>query len=546
MLYPFFSEYIFQNRTASVISTYERASMALEESQYQQMLEQAQRYNEHLAGSQEKLTDPFNMKKDEANDLLYEQMLNTGGSDMMAYIEIPKINVALPIYHGTAPKVLSKGVGHLEGTSLPVGGQNTHTVLTGHTGLDQARLLSDLNEMEEGDIFCIYVLGACLKYQVFDIETVLPDDTDGLQIIKGEDIATLVTCTPYGINTHRLLVHGRRMEEGLADVVVFGENTEHGRDSQWQKRYQYAALIGGFLIIGIILIFSQDVFKIVGICLMISGTLLFISPELLQTIQKVKMQVVIQTYEKSEETQKQHQETSALYQKMLMYNQMIYREKQKGLDSLGADEAMENFEDEIIGVLEIPAMNQDFPIYAGATAAHMSEGVAVMKDTSLPVGGENTNCVIAGHRGYNRSKTFFKDIECLSAGDRIYIRNSWEELVYEVEKIDIVTPNDIDAVKIRHGEDMVTLLTCHPYGSNGKYRYIVYCSRVKGAEKDDRKREVSYAYKDHIVASDGQIYSLSSKDIQKEKYFRWFCAIILFLMVAVMKVKDIWRKRGQT
>ena len=390
------------------------------------------------------------------------------------------------------------------------------------------------------------MLGACLKYQVFDVETVLPDDTDGLQIIKGEDRATLVTCTPYGINTHRLLVHGRRLEEGFADVEAPGEKIEHSRGSQWQKRYQYAALIGGLLIIGIILLFSQDILKIAGICLMISGTFLFISPELMQTAQKVKMQIVIQTYEKSEETQKQHQEESALYQKMVTYNQTIYREQQKGLDNLGEDGAMENFKNEMIGVLEIPALNQDFPIYAGATSEHMSEGVAVMKDTSLPVGGEDTNCVIAGHRGYNRSKTFFKDIEYLSAGDRIYIKNSWEEVVYEVEKIDIVTPNDVDAVKIRPGKDMVTLLTCHPYGSNGKYRYLVYCSRVKDAGKDDRKKEVSYAYKDHIVASDGQIYSLSSKDIQKEKYFRWLCAIILFLIMAAMKIKDMWRKRRQT
>ena len=147
MLYPYCSEYIFQNRTASVISTYERASMALEESQHQEMLEQAQRYNEYLAGSQEKLTDPFQMKKGEANDLMYDQLLSTGGSDVMAYIEIPKINVILPIYHGTSSQVLSKGVGHLEGTSLPVGGQDTHTVLTGHTGLDQASLLSDLTEI---------------------------------------------------------------------------------------------------------------------------------------------------------------------------------------------------------------------------------------------------------------------------------------------------------------------------------------------------------------------------------------------------------------
>ena len=140
---------------------------------------------------------------------------------------------------------------------------------------------------------------------------------------------------------------------------------------------------------------------------MISGTFLFISPELMQTAQKVKMQIVIQTYEKSEETQKQHQEESALYQKMVTYNQTIYREQQKGLDNLGEDGAMENFENEMIGVLEIPALNQDFPIYAGGNSRAYVGGRGVMKDTSLPVGGEDTNCVIAGHRGYNRSKTFF-------------------------------------------------------------------------------------------------------------------------------------------
>lgn len=132
--------------------------------------------------------------------------------------------------------------------------------------------------------------------------------------------------------------------------------------------------------------------------LMISGTFLFISPELMQTAQKVKMQIVIQTYEKSEETQKSIIQGGmcSLYQKMITYNQTIYREQQKGLDNLGEDGAMENFKNEMIGVLEIPALNQDFPIYAGATSEHMSEGVAVMKDTSLPVGGEDTNCVIAG------------------------------------------------------------------------------------------------------------------------------------------------------
>ena len=242
-----------------------------------------------------------------------------------------------------------------------------------------------------------------------------------------------------------------------------------------------------------------------------------------------------------------------LYDAMSKYNKDLAKNGQSIVDAWSYEQQPIDLgslnidsDNPIIGYIEIPDMKIRLPLMLGASTPNLKKGAAVLSQTSMPIGGDNTNCVIAGHRGYNRSKTFFKDIECLSAGDRIYIKNSWEELVYEVEKIDIVTPNDVDAVKIRPGKDMVTLLTCHPYGSNGKYRYLVYCSRVKDAEKDDRKKEVSYTYKDHIVASDGQIYSLSSKDIQKEKYFRWLCAIILFLIMAAMKIKDMWRKRRQT
>ena len=141
----------------------------------------------------------------------YESMLNPDGSGVMGYLEIPKISVSLPILHGTGDEVLARGIGHLQGSSLPVGGKGTHAVLTGHRGLPSARLFTDLDQMEETDRFRILTLGEELDYEVSEIRTVLPENTRDLKILPEEDLVTLVTCTPYGVNSHRLLVRGTRV-----------------------------------------------------------------------------------------------------------------------------------------------------------------------------------------------------------------------------------------------------------------------------------------------------------------------------------------------
>lgn len=533
-----------------MISTYENQTAQLEETQYQNLLEEARQYNQKLVKEQERLKDPFNREQDTDKRVQYYQLLSTDDSGIMGYIDIPKINAALPIYHGTASDVLERGVGHLEGTSLPIGGTDTHAVLTGHTGLGQAKLLSDLNELEKEDVFYVCVMGERLCYQVFDIETVLPEDTDGLRVIKGEDIVTLVTCTPYGVNTHRLLVHGRRIDEKQTNLSENVDAAESTSDSKWEQRYKQAMIIGAILILCMFFLFSQDTFRIIGICLLVAGTLVFISPELMQVIQKARVQELLQTYEQSEESQNRARDDSGLYRKMSVYNQQIYSENQQGLtmpeDNDAASDETEGFEEEILGILEIPAMDQILPIYAGATTEHMAKGAAVMENTSLPIGGIDTNCVIAGHRGYNRSKTFFKDIEFLSVGDKVYIKNLWEKLTYEVESIDIVNPDDIDAIKIQPGKDMVTLLTCHPYGSHGQYRYLVYCRRCQDNQSEDstgRTEIKARVLKDEIAASDGKVYASSYRIIQKEKFFRWLCAGVLILLMVITEMKDIWRRR---
>ncbi len=211
---------------------------------YAQMLAVAQAYNEELAGSQIQLLDPFVEATDIEHDVNYEDVLSLDTSSIMGYVEIPVIDVYLPIYHGTSSTVLEMGIGHLEGSSIPIGGDSTHVVLTGHTGLNRAKLLTDLTALIVGDRVYLHILGDTLAYVVYEIEVVLPKETESLCIVDGEDLVTLVTCTPYGVNTHRLLVHCRRIdydrEDYSEDLIIGNQNI----DSPWLKAYKQAILIG--------------------------------------------------------------------------------------------------------------------------------------------------------------------------------------------------------------------------------------------------------------------------------------------------------------
>ena len=225
LLYPTVSNLWNRAHQSRAIATYTKQVEKLDDSQNKEMLKAARKYNKSLL----KKSDHWKLSK--KGKKKYESRLDVSGTGIMGYIEVPKIDCSLPIYHGTDEGALQIAIGHLEGSSLPVGGKSTHCVLSGHRGLPSARLFTDLDQMEEGDIFVLNVLGRKLAYEVDQIKVVLPDEMSDLEIVHGKDLCTLVTCTPYGINTHRLLVRGHRtkyIEETVVRVQKEAEKKETG------------------------------------------------------------------------------------------------------------------------------------------------------------------------------------------------------------------------------------------------------------------------------------------------------------------------------
>lgn len=217
LLYPTVANYWNQMHASRAISGYNTVVANMDDDQYQSMWQEAVEYNQGLDSSWSShfLTEEQYKR--------YETLLNIGGSGVMGFLEIPRMKVSLPIYHGSSEGVLQVAIGHLEWSSLPVGGSGTHCVVSGHRGLPSAKLLTDLDKMEIGDTFELVVLGNTLSYEVDQIRTVLPTEVDELNIVEGKDYCTLVTCTPYGINTHRLLVRGHRVIKETAEVRVVSE-----------------------------------------------------------------------------------------------------------------------------------------------------------------------------------------------------------------------------------------------------------------------------------------------------------------------------------
>ncbi|CDN36014.1 class C sortase [Bacillus thuringiensis] len=207
-LYPTISNWSATRAHYSEISSYDKKIKALQKKEVERREKEAAEYNKQVQISAKTFTDPFSEKK--SNHQAYADVLNLG--DVMGYIEISKINIKLPIYQGTSEEVLGRGIGHLDFSSLPVGGESTHTILTGHRGLPSAKLFTDLDKLCKGDLFYIHSLDKVLAYKVDQIKVVLPHETDDLQIVENKDYTTLITCTPYGVNTNRLLVRGERVE----------------------------------------------------------------------------------------------------------------------------------------------------------------------------------------------------------------------------------------------------------------------------------------------------------------------------------------------
>ncbi len=207
--YPVLSTLHNQLSQGRVMAVYDDELEKMTEEEIQRARQEAEVYNEQIAQSGPVLQDAFST--DSQEDPTYLGILNLNEDGVMGSLEIPKIHVYLPIYHGTSAESLRRGVGHLEGSSFPIGGESTHSILTGHRGLPQAELFTDLDQLEEGDVFYIHILEETLAYEIYEIETVEPENVESLTIQEGRDLVTLVTCTPYGINSHRMLVHAQRI-----------------------------------------------------------------------------------------------------------------------------------------------------------------------------------------------------------------------------------------------------------------------------------------------------------------------------------------------
>ena len=219
LLYPTVSDYINELHSSRAIATYDNTVSEMAPEDYTKELEAAAAYNAYLAGFSN--LSAAAMTETERDDSPYFDLLNIGGNGIIGAIKIPVVKINLPIYHGTEESVLQVASGHYLGSSLPIGGESTHAILTGHRGLPSAKLFTDLDRLEEGDTFYIKVLGEILEYQIDQIEVVLPEEVEGLSITPGEDYVTLVTCTPYGINSHRMLIRGTRIPyDGNYDADV--------------------------------------------------------------------------------------------------------------------------------------------------------------------------------------------------------------------------------------------------------------------------------------------------------------------------------------
>lgn len=254
LLYPTVSSYVNEKNGSKVVSNYDAESVRLSNAEKEKMLEDARAYNKEMLSNID-LIDPFS-QGEKSLDARYESLLNIDGSGMMGYIRIPKIKVEIPIYHGTSESVLQAGVGHFWGTSLPVGGESTHTVLTGHRGLPTKTLFTNMDKLVKGDVFYIKVLDETLAYKVDQILTVLPEETEALSIVPGQDYATLVTCTPYAINTHRLLVRGHRIP--YEEAVKIEKNTSTCIELSFTTKVLIVTI--GIIFIGLIIVMLYSLY----------------------------------------------------------------------------------------------------------------------------------------------------------------------------------------------------------------------------------------------------------------------------------------------
>lgn len=495
--YPNVSNWLAERNHSKAIQEYNTGVSEASETALQQERLRAENYNELIVYTEGEKSVLFPEDMEESDD--YFTILNTKG--IMGYINIPRINVSLPIYHGTGENVLQKGVGHMANTALPIGGNGNHTVLTGHSGYPKAKLFNDLNKLKLGDVFYLNVLQETLAYEVSDILVINPTDDSFLISDAEQDYVSLVTCTPYGINSHRLIVRGSRIPYVEPTNEISIETVFFELES---SSYITVVIIFIFLIIviciGTLLILknSKKIYIWIFVTvLFVSGSCFLAYPsfeqfryqnealklnaaysERMKEIENIEYPSSVPNSNDDNSTDNM---TDYIYRQMIEYNERLFENGQIGLEDSESYEQPDaelkkfGYDEDMIGYIKIKKMNIELPIYLGASEENMKKGAVHLTNTSLPIGGRNTNAVIAAHRGIN-ALSMFKNIEKLELGDEVIIVNFREELIYQVSQINIISPAGKEKILIQPERDMITLLTCHPYGQNYQ-RYIVYCDK---------------------------------------------------------------------
>jgi sortase A len=290
--------------------------------------------------------------------------------------------------------------------------------------------------------------------------------------------------------------------------------------------------------------------KGLGILLLLAGLFAFLSPDLYSFYFDYQTQAVISDFQEqhsegdSFSIKEENADNNALYQQFQAYNQKIYAENQAGLTDAWSYEQSpfeeSELDNDLFGYITIPAMNVELPLYLGATSEHLAAGAAVLGQTSIPIGGVNTNSVIAGHRGY-QGAPYFREIENLQVGDEVFITNPFETLTYTVVSIAVIQPDDLASILVQDGKDMITLLTCHPYRSHGKYRYVVYCERSDIEESPAETEQIA-----EMTNKTGEEAFVSSEPAIKSEIILRACGAvtILVLMCLALKSEKHHKKRG--
>ena len=259
-LYPVISNLYNQGHQSRIQTAYEEVLQKTDTAELERIREQAIAYNAAITPGT--VEDAYSQEAIQTASENYVNQLDLSGTGIMGYVEIPTICVDLPIYHGTGSDSLDRGTGHLLGSSLPVGGESTHTIITGHSGMASQKMFTDLEQLQEGDVFYLHVLDEVLAYQVVAIHTVLPHDTAYLGIVQGEDLCTLVTCTPTGVNTHRLLVRGARIpyEQAVEGQETAAVHEEIATTSHWEEQYWLGIRLGVVAMVSIVLLVNVVLF----------------------------------------------------------------------------------------------------------------------------------------------------------------------------------------------------------------------------------------------------------------------------------------------